>query len=255
MREKNACSSLLAELADIVHARYLVVIRAYADESEKNDLGVFTVAGYCFTPGACGPFERQWRRVLNSRSLSEFKMSDLIAGRGEFKGWSREARTSLYRQLTKIIYTYAQFGIGQSIDTELLNRLAPKFNPYIIATTLFCIAVMYHVHKGEPVSYILDEGRKGWGMLKSSFDYVMDHPERFENSGFRIQSYFRVNSKDVPQSQAADMLAWRVAWEAVKDLKRPMSSLTDYAWELFATTPTLPSHTNLSTGPELSRFV
>jgi hypothetical protein len=255
VRVEIAEPSLLAELADITHARWLVVIQAYADESEKNDLGVFTVAGYCFTPGACGPFERQWRKALALRSLSEFKTSDFMAGRGEFKGWSSKDRTYLYKELTKIIYSYAQFGIGQSMDTELLKKLRPKYDPYILITTLFCMSVMNHVHSGEPVSYILDEGRKGWGMLTRAFDHVMNHPEKFPNTKYSIHSYSRVNSKDYPQSQAADMLAWRVAWEAVKDLDRSMASLTEYAWELFAKTPTLPSHTNLVTGSELEKFV
>jgi Protein of unknown function (DUF3800) len=249
MREKNACPSLLADLADALHARWLVVIRAYADESEKKDLGVFTVAGYLFTPDSCDPFEQEWRKALDScpRPLSEFKMSDCISGRKEFKNWTAEERTNIYRKLSQITGAYALLGISVSVDSESLSRICPSEKPYSLAVSYFVYRVLHHVKKSGPVSYFFDDGREGLDKLDVAFKRLKRNPNKYGKLSLYLDSYTRADSKKIPQLQAADMIAWRAAWESVMHLGRPTASITTFCRDLMINTQMPYSHSVLLT--------
>jgi hypothetical protein len=73
----DAPSGYLAELGSIVHARWLVVLRVYLDESEQEQARVFTVAGHVFDPSGARRFEKPWRRAPDSAQLPRFLMSEL----------------------------------------------------------------------------------------------------------------------------------------------------------------------------------
>lgn len=252
MREENACSSLLAEMADALHAGCVMLIRAYADESEQQPKGALAVAGYAFTKGQCGPFERQWKNVLASaqKPVSEFKASDFWRCDGEFRGWTDRERSTLYKALTKIINSYALFGVSATLDVRALLDLDSSrrgylkgYKPFTLASALFVQRIMSHIKPTESVAYFFDDGPKntGWGRLKDAFDYLMDRPKRAEEFGIHVEGYGRVDSKDSPQGQAADMLAWRACWEGVADLGRT-TWFSDFAYHLVSTTVSLQTH-------------
>lgn len=76
----------------------------YIDDS--RDHGFYVLAGYVAPIDSwTGPIDSAWRHILDSAwgPVAEFKASDCEQGRGSFKGWSREERTTLSHQLAGVL--------------------------------------------------------------------------------------------------------------------------------------------------------
>lgn len=120
----------------------------YCDESFDDNL--FCMAGVIGPAHHWGPFEDAWATVLRDEGLTEFKASDCVNRRGEFKDWTNpQDRSRVQERLVNIIlgspYLPFPMGIWVGIDKDAFTEtLAPTIRktaersydePYLLAFT------------------------------------------------------------------------------------------------------------------------
>src|SRR5207253_3877184 len=104
------------DLLDVLHARQVVVLTAYLDESEQEGARLFAVGGYLFDRAGQRRFEWKWKRALASRNLSRFRMSEFENRKGEFADWAEKDRVPFFRRLVDIIRSTALVQISVALD-------------------------------------------------------------------------------------------------------------------------------------------
>lgn len=202
------------ELAAVLHARALIVLEAYLDESYESQAGgrVFVVAGWIADSAALRTLEARWLQVLKAcrpRRIREFKTADCLAGRGEFKGWSYRKRRALVARLVRALTDLQIIGGGAAL---LMLGPTPKHADYNTCV-MYCLGVLTKhalaYPKGERVAYVLDERDKVkqevektrlWMRRQRSGRYGRAIADRVGPLAFDI-------SLEVPALQAADLLA------------------------------------------------
>ena len=76
---------------------------AACDESYEAGK-VFCIAGYMASPATWLQFERQWRELLETiPDIPEIHLSDLVARRQHFEGWTREQSQALQTEILRLL--------------------------------------------------------------------------------------------------------------------------------------------------------
>jgi hypothetical protein len=226
--ETDAPSGYLAELGSIVHARWLVVLAVYLDESKLPEK-IFTIAGYAFAPEGAQRFEKLWGRALASARppLSRFHMSECESLKGPYAAWREPYKRAFLNRLASIIHGTARFQVAVAVDLEAFDVLAPSVQhilPGLDHYTLAVITVFSDLAKAtggaEPIAYVLDQIGKGKTNILEVFDFVIRERRWRPRPGYNLASSpIWTDSTLVPQLQAADMLAYESAKEAARVLR------------------------------------
>jgi Protein of unknown function (DUF3800) len=200
-------------------------LRVYFDESynhrtdkEPDAPLVYTVAGYMAAVGLWNGFEVEWAEALDDANIPFFHMSEFENRLGPFKVWSNEKRIDFLRRLHEIINKYVFKGFATSVilsDYESLTE-EQKFafgEPHICGM----INCMKHISKLcddfdtiDLIDYVFEESVYN-GKINKLFGDLPDS----DIAGYRIAS-ITFESKNCPPLQAADILAYEVTKEIVR---------------------------------------
>jgi hypothetical protein len=231
MREENACPSLLAELAAALRVGWVVVFKAYWDESWRERSGVFSIAGYGFTPANSERFSTRWKRALDGAGLERFHMKDFNARKhadppNEYSTWSDNDAFKFYRELTKIIRATASFHVAICVSLDDLKSLSEgdkevmkDMTEWTIGAEWFKEGVEYFLGRNEPVAYIYDAVPKGKGQTRTVKEFM--HALKVSGDIAKGSTLAPGSSLVHPELQAADILAHENAREYERLRYRP----------------------------------
>jgi len=200
-----------------------VLLQAFIDDSasEKGDKRLF-MAGYLNRSDTWQLFAEAWDEELRSPpGIAYLRMVEANALRGEFKGWTKEARDQKLSGLARVINHFKpvsfQFTVNRDEHFRVLTPVSPRGlgSPHFIC----CFSVMSGVAR-----YVA--GNKANAQIEYIFDeqdgVSADMPLLFHEMIRRIPHKARKliggvpafrDDKLVPQLQAADMLAWHLRRE------------------------------------------
>src|SRR5882724_2862502 len=97
------------------HQRYVLMLRAYLDDSGSDDTPVLCIGGGLSPKENWEQLEEQWSHVLQQYGVKILHMTDLESLRGEFlpsQRWTKERRESLLCELLPIITQHVQYYVG-----------------------------------------------------------------------------------------------------------------------------------------------
>jgi hypothetical protein len=201
--------------------RDLVMLQVYVDDSasDDGDQRLF-LAGYINTADKWIRFSDAWQEELDhSPRINYLKMSEANNLGGEFRGWTAAARDEKLRGLARVIRHFSPASIHSSISRAdfktIVSPVAPYgFNrPYFYCFQAIIVPLVnsmleYGLPK-VPVDFIFDE-QEGMGE-EARFFYriIRDGQPAAVRSMLSSDPIFR-DDKQVLPLQAADMLAWHV---------------------------------------------
>jgi hypothetical protein len=188
----------------------------YFDESGTHvDSEAAVVAGFVSNTTEWITFSQKWQQVLTGSHLDYFRMSEFENRRGQFSGWTENAKRDLLNKLLPIIDDHTILSMGcivlkQSVDSlvsDVVKRICG--DAYGLAA-LGCWRHLGHILQGADawVDCSMEAGAKGSGALKSIFEEDSKIPEW--RSNHRIQSLYFRDKRMFPQLQAADILAYEL---------------------------------------------
>jgi len=111
--------------------RLIMAIRAYFDESEDKDHKVHAIGGFIGRADDWQELETRWMERLIPTGVRAFHLIDCENGYREFsesKGWTKEARFGLIRELIDLILEYEIYLIGCGVLLEPYEKMAPLDN-------------------------------------------------------------------------------------------------------------------------------
>lgn len=205
--------------------RLIVPIQAFIDDSGvKGTDPVFVFAGQIAPAVMWVEFSIRWHEALIEKpGIRYFKMYEAHRLKGEFQGWSLDARNAKLLRLASLISEYGFTAIHcttnlKTFDDSYGSKLPrpfrdPYFWPFYLMVMGVCAELMYSGQKNR-CEVIFDEHKifaprvKLWYPIVRAL--VTETPQSALIAAERvlpIEPVFRTDADEMPL-QAADMLAW-----------------------------------------------
>ena len=160
-----------------ITCRYLSVLEAYLDESDRSDVNprLFSMAGWLGDGRAWRSFEPRWEAILRDDrfGVSEFKSSDFANRKGEFEDWSDDRCAPFLSELLDVIQAIDVIGVEVVLS---LNEPEDKWARALrdadyLACACHCMVLLIHIAairhvEGERVAFLFDERQKGRGKIQ-----------------------------------------------------------------------------------------
>lgn len=165
-------------------------------------------------------FSRRWSAVLRANHVKEFHTADLMARRGEFRGWDQRQVDELWQRCSSIIDRYVPLAVGTAVHQEdyesvVASQLAkgdPYRNPYIFCM-LGCLQRMGKNHRRllrlsptNRIAITYDRESKLTGHITDVVNEVIDY---YEWGDLFTRSTVPGDSEELEPLQAADYFAHR----------------------------------------------
>lgn len=188
----------------------LVVLETYFDESVR-DSGTFAVAGYGLFPEQAINFSRDWREMLGP--IKAFHMADLVALRGEFKGFTGRDRDALLRRAVELVNRDIAVAFAVSCNRTEFASIAVSLRGLREPYSYLCMLCMQTVGNwmratdiDGDVAYVFESGQE---FQEEACD-LMNLATKFKEIGelYRYRSHTFAAKCDAAPLQAADLLAW-----------------------------------------------
>jgi hypothetical protein len=218
------CAALHLSDDDLV-----AVLAAYFDESynhrtPKNpgDPLVFTVACWLAPVQEWKQFGRKWESTLKTAGLSEgFHMNEYENRRGEYSDWSNLKRVGYLKTLHRIMKDHVLFGCSFSADREAFDEvITPDVRRAFVAKTCYGFGVFSCLdelsgwcsnngYEDETIHCVFAHMKGQGGDLDAIFNYALKRPE--VKKALKLNGMWTKGmASDVPQLQAADIVAYEV---------------------------------------------
>lgn len=192
------------------------------------------LCAYVNTAEKWADFSNAWKVALTSfPAIDYFKTSEAYSRRGQFLGWTPEARDAKIMALARVVEASSPWGMHTSVDTLVWKRHMAGVAPYGFAQPYFpvfhgILANVARVHAGlavdAPVDFIFDE-QEGTGRTAAMFvDWAMGGWPAEQQAVIGNPPTFADDKRVLPL-QAADMLAWHVRREGENRPAEPNQSV------------------------------
>jgi hypothetical protein len=191
----------------------VTIANAYFDES-YDDAGPRTlcVAGYYFSTAGALEFGRLWSRYLRSKGLPYFHANEAAHRDGVFSGWSNEDIGAVARKLIALTKEYSSFGVACSLDQTVYedvcqgHRMFPTPYAYALTNCLYGIAIWRErAGRSSSTAFYFEQGHSHADDAHKFLSFMLKGDELPGRIGYRSHAFV---SKDTPQVQAGDLLAW-----------------------------------------------
>lgn len=211
----------------------LAFLQAYFDDSasETGERRLF-LAGYLHSADAWQKFSDDWGRVLNLKpKIKYLKMSEANALRGEFWGWSEDARDMKLQMLAEVIHRHEPISFHTSVSRESFEELVVPVAPYALrkphyhlSAGLIALVTKYlSDRKIElPVDFIFDRQEGVDSDVILTFDELIKHLSKRQKKIIGKTPIF-ADDKDFLPLQAADFLAWNLRNLNQVEMTEPLS--------------------------------
>ncbi|MGC2742831.1 MAG: hypothetical protein WA672_06565 [Candidatus Angelobacter sp.] len=208
-------------------------LHSYTDEGGHEDepnrlyLGL---AGFVAPAGNWDVFSAEWLDVLDKAGLKEpFTMKHFAHFKGQFANWNESSRQTLMARLIEIIRATNATPIGAVISlsdyqTLTASQQAALREPFYVVFQ-FCTRIaaieatieppeetvaMTYAYNSEYGVTFAGKAEQLWHKIKSKFQH-----------GSRMRSYACGTPLELPQLQAADLLAYELTRDFESIRKRP----------------------------------
>lgn len=216
-----------------------ILLQAFCDDSasDKGDKRLF-MAGYLNRADRWQLFSEAWCEELQALpSIAYLRMVEANNLRGEFKGWTKEARDQKLKGLARVINHFEplsfQFTINRGEHFRVLTPVSPRGlgSPHFTCCFSVISGVARYVAETKAktrIEYIFDEQDGVSSDMPLLFHQMKRNiPRRARNLISGVPAF--ENDKLRPPLQAADMLAWHLRREhenrASSDDILPMADL------------------------------
>lgn len=196
-------------------------LSAYFDDS-GSDTGErdLVFAGLVNSDDAWEQFSVAWRVALSKTPpIGYLKMAEANSLRGQFSGWTRDARDQKLQDLAEILDRFRpswsfDISISRAEYDSHVSPASPRglSTPYFALTFGAVSAVARHL-AGEgaitPVSFVFDEQSGVDKDVALFFDYMIENLDLDSRGLIKMPIGYGDDIRNLPL-QAADMLAWHI---------------------------------------------
>lgn len=222
------------------------MLKGYFDDSGTDQQSAFCViGGYISTVDCWKLFSEEWQNLLDEApSIKYLKMREAESRRGEFWGWTPEARDQKLLAFANLIKKNAMIGLAsivsnQAYDELVRGGLPPTIdNPYWFcfqAVVIRAIEICGEAirEEGGKIDFVFDsqgEGMQRRGLLlHDGWKKLLD-----VQFGDIIGGIDFHDDKDILPLQAADMFAWHLRRysESALNKCRENRPVADVLWSI-----------------------
>jgi len=196
----------------------IMVMKAFIDDSGKDDPPVYVLAGYIARAEQWVAFSDEWSAALHEAGLTHFKMQDAFTLSGEFKDWTPERRDQALVRFASIIRKNVLAGISATVmHDDYKEVFSGRVTKFLDRAYLFLFsfvqysAMLWQIHNNfdEPIDFVYDEQLHDSDVLNDKFGDMLSHaPEEFRRRAGNRPVH--ASDKIVLPLQAADLFAWHV---------------------------------------------
>lgn len=209
------------------------MLNAYFDESynhrterSPHDPLLYTVACWLSSVNEWKKFGKKWKSALRSVGLEDFHMNEYENRRGDYEGWPHIRRVNFLKRLHRIMKEHIAFGCAYTIDRTAFDELVePGWKSAFGTKSCYGFTVFSCLdelsmwcdrngYQGESIHHIFAHMVGQGSDLDAIFNFMLKKPklkEVLKLSG----TWTKGLAKDVPQLQAADILAYEINKRAV----------------------------------------
>ncbi|MGI9067069.1 MAG: DUF3800 domain-containing protein [Pyrinomonadaceae bacterium] len=218
----------------------MAFVTAYFDESYANpNPTVYTVAGYISTDRRWVKFQKAWMGLLNKHVLTRwcevygpekrifFHMKEFDNPHSKIYGdWPVKKKIWFLKELHKVIKKAYLRSFSSGVVVADYNNLsdAEKFaigSPHVCAA-INCVKQVGiwadKENREQPILYVFERGTVNDNVLMSVFDNTMSQSAK---EYYRMEKAALGDKRDMPQLQAADILAFETRKEVERELDNP----------------------------------
>lgn len=225
---EHLCASLFLSEESVV-----AMLTAYFDESynhrtEKNpnDPLLYTVACWLSTVREWKKFGKKWDSALRSVGLNDFHMKEYESRIGDYEEWPNIRRVNFLKRLHRIMKEHVIFGCSYTLDSTAFDELVePNWKKAFGTKSCYGFAVYScidelsgwcesNVYKDKSIHHVFAHMQGQGSDLDAIFNTLLQRPklkELAKLSGMWTKDF----AKDVPQLQAADIIAYEINKQAV----------------------------------------
>lgn len=194
------------------------MLAAFLDESGKHGQStLLTLAGFRASEQTWTRFRKAWKAALAEHGLECFHAADCESGYGEFKGFGREARDAIQRQLITVINKFNLVAYSLSISRQIHARaveLAPsqkyRSSPYYFLFHGAFSSLADHPHglmKRNRVAFFFDRQKEYSGLCREMYAFAQNTNWSFADRLGPLVFADKRSPEGIP-IQAADFLAY-----------------------------------------------
>jgi len=189
----------------------------FDDSGTHKGAGIVVVAGAIATAGRWDKLSREWQSTIKPWGLQRkhFHMTDFVTGKGDYRGWTVDAKAARLAELVKIIRKHVRVLIGNAVmeaDFEEISKRYPRNNfgsAYRFCAFLVAPAVdawRRQSPRRGPVTLIFEAGNK----LLNEYGRILNEAGRFEHlrEKFGYSSIAQGTKSEMVPLQAADLIAY-----------------------------------------------
>jgi hypothetical protein len=163
--------------------RYLVVLRAYCDESYDKDNRVYVVAGFVGRDKDWRTVSRNWRNRCLKDGIECYHASDCESQLGDFKHFTVAQSISLNSDLIEDLIgsRIAGFGVGIFVDDyKAVAETTPRAkdmlrrSPYFLALQFLLVDLAAEIatYGNSPVAFIFEQQDEFSGQVKLMYEEI-----------------------------------------------------------------------------------
>ena len=253
--DEDADEGFFDELLDYCGNRKVALLRAFFDESEREN-GLLCVAGYVFAPYQARKLAKEFRAEF--AQYGGFHMKELAHKRKGYKNISDGERDRLVQSAVNIVRERFSYGVAVTVNKHEYEAQAPRFikgfkNAYPFLCHLAMMAVPHVAEKNgdrQFVHYVFEAGHPFEAEAVFAVGQVMQVPEL--KAHYRYAGHSFLPKADAVPLQAADLLAWETAKFKDETLDRRMREMRRSLRSLF-TADTKRYHLSFCGGASLTR--
>ena len=168
-------------------------------------------------------------------------MADILGGKGEFRGWSKDKRKRLIERLIATIRCRVSIGVSVSVpkiayDRAVQGKIRDRFGKFhytfAVRSCLTRIKLWRETHGiTGPMQYVFDQMSQGKGEIIAALEYHIS-TGRAQLAGLDSGGYSFQSKIGLPPLQAADILAHETYRYATNKLIAPGSIPENYFGQL-----------------------
>jgi hypothetical protein len=222
----------------------IAVLRAFFDESERDESGVFCVAGCLFEPRAATAFGLEAQRVFGP--YGGMHHVDLVHRNLGFKGIGDSDRDRLVVHAADMVKRHITAGVIVSCWTQDVKNFSPDWirgfsHAYSICCHFAAVSLGGWLRDRYPsgsggVAYIIENNEVHASEAAMFFNAAAHEPGIADFYQYRSHAF--VGKADAPQLGAADFLAWEWGkyWDETvahskREMRRSLQAVLSDGWD------------------------